>query len=146
MRRIILVGGISLSLAGCAGVSPAPESELVAVPSIIGSLKCAFAKALVSEREPGRIERLKDRIAKVTLDLKVVDDQKTSFGLKGKATAGGPFVFALGSGVASISPSFSTSVQITDTIDTTITLHYLLKADNAKRLFGKSAREGFAVA
>jgi hypothetical protein len=109
-------------------MGPPRESDVVAVPAIIGSLKCAFAEALKKESGEGQIERLKGRVAAGTLTLKVVDDTKISASIKGKAASNGPFVFSYMGGTGSILPSLGGSVQRTDTVKTTISFRYLMDA------------------
>lgn len=121
---------LSAAVTSCGGMGPARESDVVAVPAIIGSLKCAFAEALRKEAGNGQIERLRGRVAAGTLTLKVVDDTKISGSIKGKAASNGPFVFSYMGGTGSILPSLGGSVQRTDTVKTTISFRYLLDAKN----------------
>jgi len=123
-----LVFALSTALSSCGGMAPPRESDVVAVPAIIGSLKCAFAEALRREAVEGQLERLKGRVAAGTLTLKVVDDTKISASIKGKAASNGPFVFSYMGGTGSILPSLGGSVQRTDTVKTTISFRYLLDA------------------
>ncbi|MBX3520794.1 MAG: hypothetical protein KF835_12350 [Xanthobacteraceae bacterium] len=106
------------------------DSNLVSVSTIIGSLKCAFAEALLLESKKGHVERLHGRVASGTLTLKIVDEDKVGASVKAKAVATGPFVFSFAGGTASIIPSFSTSNTRTDTIETKISFRYLLSAQN----------------
>jgi hypothetical protein len=120
--RATLLAGL---LSGC-GYQPPTQGQLVQVAPITASLKCAFATALLAEREPGRIERLKGRIASGTLTLKIVDDRKISAGAKPQ----GPFVLSAKPSLVSITPSFGLSSQETDTVTTVIAFRYRLAADN----------------
>jgi hypothetical protein len=116
----------------------------VQVAPITASLKCAFATALLAERNPGRIERLRGRIASGTLTLKIVDDRKISAGAK----PNGPFVLSAKPSLVSVIPSFGVSSEETDTVTTKIAFRYLLAATNDRACSLPEAqgdRYGFSV-
>ncbi len=145
MRQTSLVIALSVLISGCT-IFPPTNDQLVQVPIIFGSLKCAFAQALVKEREPGAIRRLAGTVAAGSLTLKLVQTDSSGLNLKGKAS--GPFVFAFAGAGASLVPSFSTSVTRTDTITTTIDFRFLMNAENSRvcdQIEGsKRARYGFS--
>jgi hypothetical protein len=126
--------GITLgasSLAGCAHQAvPRHTDQLVAVPVVIGALKCAFAEALVRETETGQIQRLRGRVASGVLTLKIVDENKVGAGVEGQSA--GPFILSFQGATGSILPSLSGSVTRTDTISTDIYFRYLLDGHDTR--------------
>lgn len=129
MRLPFVLAAAAFSLSACASRTP-NELSLVEVPLIIGALKCAFATALLKENEPGNIKRLEGSVAAGTLSLKLVYTNSQDFSIKGKATAGGPFVFTYAGATGSILPNFSSSVVRTNTITTDIDFRYYMYATN----------------
>jgi hypothetical protein len=137
---ITLATGVSVSACGFFPMATSPD--LVPIAPISASLKCAFAKALFVEQEPGHVERLRGRVVAGTLTLKVVDDRQLSASTKTSA----PYILALTTPI-SISPSFSLGYHAVNTITTKINFRFLLKADNlnACRLPG-GATDAFGFA
>jgi len=131
---MVLTSAVGVS--GCGLLPLATSPDLVPIAPITASLKCAFATALLAEREPGHIERLSGRVVAGTLELQVVDDRQFGVSIKD----GGPFILALTTPI-SISPTFSSSYHAVNTITTKINFRLLLKADNlnACRLPGAGA-------
>ncbi|MDG4898601.1 hypothetical protein P9272_34345 [Mesorhizobium sp. WSM4976] len=130
MRRLVNLA-LAVLLAGCATKPPTTAESLVQVPLILGALKCAFATALMKERNPDKVKVLEGQVAAGTLTLKIVYNRSKDFSLKGKAATGGPFVFAYSGGTASILPNFSASAAETGTLTTTLPFRYYLYATNA---------------
>ena len=89
-------------------------------------MKCAFATALVKENETGSVPSLRGQVAYGTLTLNVVYKRNADFSIKGKAVAGGPFVFSYLAQTGSILPSSSHSSAETNTIKTDINFRYYL--------------------
>lgn len=141
MRRLktIISFLAAAAIAGCAGLAPA-QQDTVEVSYIVASLKCAFAKALLHEQQPGNTERLKGRIAAGTLTFKVVNK------LTDEASAKiSPAVLSYAG--ASIGPSFSSSLEETQTIETKINFRFLLEASNEQACHlpeGQLDRYGFS--
>jgi hypothetical protein len=115
----------AVGVAGCGFLPMATSPDLIPIAPITASLKCAFAKALLEERAPGHMERLRGRVVAGTLELKVVDDRQLGASVKNA----GPFILALTTPL-SISPSFSSSYHAVNTIDTKINFRILLEANN----------------
>jgi hypothetical protein len=141
MRRLktIISFLAAAAIAGCASLAPA-QPDTVEVSYIVASLKCAFAKALLLEQQPGRTERLRGRIASGTLTLKVVKSLKNEG--SGKIS---PAVLSYAG--ASIGPSFSSSLEETQTIETKINFRFLLEASNDQACHlpeGQLDRYGFS--
>ncbi|WP_085031579.1 hypothetical protein [Ensifer aridi] len=128
-RLATLISVIGLS--ACAGPATRMDSSLVQVPAIIGALKCAFATALLKEKEKGQIRRLENTIASGTLTLNVVHKVSRDFSVQAEAAAGGPFVFSYAGGTGSFLPRFSHSNVATNTIKTEIDFRYYMWAKDA---------------
>ncbi|MGV1927543.1 hypothetical protein ACQZ6S_19760 [Agrobacterium tumefaciens] len=120
-----------IGLGACAGPATRMDASLVQVPAIIGALKCAFAMALMTEKEKGQIKRLETTIASGTLTLNVVHKVSRDFSLQAKAVSGGPFVFSYAGGMGSLLPRFSHSNVATNTIKTEIDFRYYMWAKDA---------------
>ena len=130
MQKQIVGAILAVGLSGCGHAPTRMDSELVQVSQILGALKCAFATALMKENETGNIPSLAGQVAYGTLSLNVVYKRSADFGIKGKAVAGGPFVFSYLGQTGSILPSFSHSSQETNTIKTDINFRYYLAASD----------------
>lgn len=130
--RIASVAGVSAALfiigittGGCSN-RLLTSDQLVPIAPITASLKCAFAKALLLEAQPGQIQRLKGRVVSGTLMLQIADDTKLGGSL---GLSGGPFILTKS---ASIGVSLSASNEENDTVTTKIAFRYLLNATNAQ--------------
>lgn len=109
---------VTTMISGCAtpqATHVASAEQLVLVSDIVGSLKCAFAKALELEHNSGNVPRLKGQVAVIQLELKVVHNTEAKADLKAK----GPAVLVLGSG-GTVTPKLTGSLNRTSTIKTTV--------------------------
>lgn len=148
MRKIFVLSCV-LSIASCGMTEPDSDTDnLVSVSSIIGSMKCAFAEALIKEAAGESRDRLKGRVVAGTLTLNVVSGRTSSVSAGAKAGSEalpGPFVFNYRGAQGSILPSFSRSVERSNTAKTEIKFRYLLQAKNTDACGGvpKEMRDGY---
>ncbi|MBR0672902.1 hypothetical protein [Neoroseomonas soli] len=122
---------VAAAISGCSSSTSNHADQLARVPIIIAALKCAFATALMEERN-SPIARINGAVASGTLSLKIVHGDGESIGARAVASAGGPFVFPYAGSTGSILPSFSSGVQRTDTIQTSLDFRFLMVADDAR--------------
>lgn len=129
MQKWLSLSITTLFLSGCSHAPTEMSSSLVAVPDIIGAMKCAFATAIVDEKDEKIFKYLEGNVVSGTLDLQVLYTKSNTISMDGELSTG-PFVLPYATGMTNLSASFSRIGSETNTIKTQIKFRYYLWADN----------------